>query len=80
MSLFSGQFKWSNLVKVKSSLMKSPGLTGNSITKGNITTRKIQTATTVECCDSKDVLLNNGGAQFTKRNKSGSVNCDCTTV
>jgi len=81
MSLFSGKFQWSNLVKVKSSLMKSPGLTGNSVTSSSITTRKVELATGVECCPAKDVLMNNGGASFTHRNKAGgTTNCDCTTI
>ena len=192
MSLFSGKFQWSNLVKVKSSLMKSPGLTGNDVTSSSITTRKVnvpsgvtaigtfsitggsgqidsvqvnapgpglviiitnpvpfntdidQTAldlineinttawvgtvasiissvagtVTIQlvmpntydagvigvntsggtlsgaqvsplalspggnsCCFVKDVLMNNGGASFTHRNKGGGItNCDCTTI
>ena len=81
MSLFSGKFEWSNLVKVKSALMKSPGLTGNAVTPSSITTRKVQLATGVICCPLKDVLINNGGATMTHRNKAGGVtDCDCTTI
>jgi len=81
MSLFSGKFKWSELVKVKSSLMKSPGLTGNSVTPSSITTRKVSLVTGVICCPAKDVVMNNGGATMTHRNKSGGMtDCDCTTI
>jgi hypothetical protein len=81
MSLFSGKFQWSNLVKVKSSLMKSPGMTGNSVTSSSIATRKVNLATGVICCPAKDVLINNGGTTMTHKNKSGGItDCDCTTI
>ena len=75
MSLFSGKMhKWSTLVKVKSSLMKSPGLTGNSVTASDIISRKVAGV----CCPEKDVIMNNGGVILTHPNKTGGVaDCPC---
>lgn len=70
-NLFSGQ--WNLKVKVKSSLMKSPGLTGNGITSTETFKRK-------DCCPDSNVLTNNGGTTKTQPNKNGGMTtCDCTT-